>query len=264
MMKAIISIIESLGLINAADPKGVLDINTLKKNLYRKDANGKIYLAVVRNFFEKGADVGYAIEASKLPDLEHLERQSIVQASDGKPAIQLAVIVNDETDMLRFLAAATLGVINTEAHTVLCVVPHDTGINAVIPQILLSQGATVSPKSGVATDFSGGAVQFTVKAENGTEQAWTVTLYEVTDILGFSFAEQTGAATIDPVNHTVAIEVAFGTDPATLTPTITLPSGATSNPATGVETDFSNPVNVTVTNGEDSQVWTVTVSVAAE
>lgn len=83
------------------------------------------------------------------------------------------------------------------------------------------------------------------------------------DILTFSFAEQTGAATINATAHTVAIEVANGTDASDLTPTLTVSEGATVAPASGVAQDFSSPVTFTVTAEDGTeQAWTVTVTVA--
>ncbi|MDM9632860.1 hypothetical protein, partial [Robiginitalea aurantiaca] len=60
-----------------------------------------------------------------------------------------------------------------------------------------------------------------------------------TDILTFTLPEQTGEAIIDAVNHTVDIEVAAGTDLATLSPVITLSDGAQVSPASEIPTDFS-------------------------
>lgn len=87
-----------------------------------------------------------------------------------------------------------------------------------------------------------------------------------TDILTFVLAEQTGAATINITNHTVAIEVAYTADVTDLTPTITLSYGATVIPTSGVARDFTNPVPYTVTaeDGVTYQEWTVTVTQEAE
>ena len=89
------------------------------------------------------------------------------------------------------------------------------------------------------------------------------------NILTYSFLKQTGAATINDVNHTVDIEVAYGTNITTLVAyfsvsdmaTITVSSipqesGITSN-------NFTNPVIYTVIaeNGA-TQDWLVTVTVA--
>ncbi|MDM9632226.1 PKD domain-containing protein, partial [Robiginitalea aurantiaca] len=60
-----------------------------------------------------------------------------------------------------------------------------------------------------------------------------------TDILTFTHPAETGEAIIDAVNHTVDIEVAAGTDLATLSPVITLSDGAQVSPASEIPTDFS-------------------------
>ena len=83
------------------------------------------------------------------------------------------------------------------------------------------------------------------------------------DLLTFTLASQTGAATINGVNHTVSIEVANGTDVTTLAPTITVSKYATISPASGATTDFTNPVDYTVTAQDGTtQLYTVTVTVA--
>lgn len=83
-----------------------------------------------------------------------------------------------------------------------------------------------------------------------------------TNILTFTFAEQTGGATINTTNHTVAIEVDYTADITDLTPTITLSYGATVIPASGTARNFTNPVPYTVTaeDGVTYQEWTVTVT----
>jgi hypothetical protein len=83
-----------------------------------------------------------------------------------------------------------------------------------------------------------------------------------TDILSFTFEEQTAEAIIDAVNHTVSIEVANTADLTSLPLNLTLSSGATSNPANGDLVDFTNPVSIIVTAEDNTttQVWTVTVT----
>lgn len=87
-----------------------------------------------------------------------------------------------------------------------------------------------------------------------------------TDILTFTLADQTGAATINATLHTVSIEVAYTADITDLSPTITLSYGATVIPASGVARDFTNPLPYTVTaeDGVTHQEWTVTVTQEAE
>src|SRR5690554_1577648 len=84
-----------------------------------------------------------------------------------------------------------------------------------------------------------------------------------TAILTFSLEEETGDASIDSLNHTVAVEVENGTDLTALTPEITVSAGASISPGSGESVDFSNgAVSYTVTaeNGTDSQIWMVTVT----
>jgi hypothetical protein len=87
-----------------------------------------------------------------------------------------------------------------------------------------------------------------------------------TDIIIFTLADQTGTATINTTNHTVAIEVSYTANVASLTPTITLSYGATVIPASGVARDFTSPLPYTVTAGDGLtfQEWTVTVTQEAE
>mgnify|MGYP000920537601 CR=1 FL=1 len=83
-----------------------------------------------------------------------------------------------------------------------------------------------------------------------------------TDIVTFTLSEQTGVATINATNHTVAIEVAYTADITNLTPTITLSYGATIYPLSGVSRDFTSPQTYTITalDGTTTQEWVVTVT----
>lgn len=84
------------------------------------------------------------------------------------------------------------------------------------------------------------------------------------DIVAFELEAQTGFATIDNVAHTVAIEVENGTVVTALEPTVVVSAGATVSPLSGVATDFTAPVNYTVTSaGDTDQIWVVTVTVAS-
>ncbi len=85
-----------------------------------------------------------------------------------------------------------------------------------------------------------------------------------TDITSFGLPEQTGSGTINTTNHTVSIEVSYGTDLSALTPTITI-NGESISPASGVEQDFTSTVTYTVTAyNSTTQDWEVTVTEASE
>ncbi len=91
----------------------------------------------------------------------------------------------------------------------------------------------------------------------------TSCLSSETDITAFSFTEQLAPATINPTDHTVAIEVVTDTDVSSLVPTISLSAGAIVDPLSGVANDFSSAATYTVTaeDGVTTQPWTVTISV---
>lgn len=78
------------------------------------------------------------------------------------------------------------------------------------------------------------------------------------DILSFTFPGQVIPSVIDPVAHTIEVNMPGGTDISNITPTIAVSPAATISP---VITNFTNPVTYTVTaeNGT-TRNWTVTVS----
>jgi len=67
------------------------------------------------------------------------------------------------------------GVIDETGHTIVLNVPFGTDISALIPIITVSTGASVSPESGTAQDFSS-PVTYTVTAGDGSTQAYVVTV----------------------------------------------------------------------------------------
>ncbi|HKK58758.1 MAG TPA: T9SS type A sorting domain-containing protein [Salinivirga sp.] len=194
------------------------------------------------------------------------------ETSNGQEDLFLLAtsIWNTETEILDFEIPQSIApaIIDGEASTIDIVVGNGVDITSLTPTITLSLGASVDPPSGVAQDFTDPKI-YTVLAENGSDvQHWTVTVTEdpnnETEILTFELTESTGPADIDPVAGTVDIEVAYGTDLTTLTPTITLSPGASIDPESGIAQDFTNSVDYTVTaeNGTDTQIWTVAVTEA--
>ena len=181
------------------------------------------------------------------------------------------VILNNENDILTFVLTNQTGaaVINAQNHTVTCEVTSGTNLSALAPVITVSNGATINPASGATVDFSNGPVNYTVTAENGDIQVWVVTVTaeilpnSETDIVAFELINQTEAAVIDAVNHTVTAHIPFGASLTALTPVVLVSEGASVVPASGEAVDFSaGPVNYTVTaeNGTDVQVWSVIVN----
>ncbi|MCD4793587.1 MAG: T9SS type A sorting domain-containing protein [Bacteroidales bacterium] len=90
-----------------------------------------------------------------------------------------------------------------------------------------------------------------------------------TDVLAYSFPEQTTPADIDYIAHTIDIEVFYGTDVTTLVADFTLVRtatavvGAVTQVSGTTANDFTTPVTYTVT-GDDASTedWLVTVTIA--
>ncbi|MDO6821403.1 PKD domain-containing protein, partial [Zobellia sp. 1_MG-2023] len=155
--------------------------------------------------------------------------------------------------------------IDPGTNTVTVNVPDGTDLN-VAPQVLaVSPGATVLPAIGAVQDFSG-QVLYTVTAENGTPQVWTVNVTVsaptgsgLNAITGFELPVQNSVA-INDVNHTITVNVPNGTDLNVVPSILDISTGAGIDPEPASQQDFSQPVSYTVTaeNG-NPQVWTVNV-----
>jgi hypothetical protein len=91
----------------------------------------------------------------------------------------------------------------------------------------------------------------------------SINLSTETDILTFIIANQV-SSTVNTTNHTVTVNMPYGTVVTSLTPTITVSAGATINPLSGIAQNFISPVNYTVTaeDGTTQQVWVITVSLS--
>ncbi|MCK4500115.1 lamin tail domain-containing protein, partial [Candidatus Babeliales bacterium] len=139
-----------------------------------------------------------------------------------------------ENDILTYSFPEETGpaTIDTSAHTVDIEVANGTNLTTLVATFTLSPLASaevggIPQVSGVTVNDFTSPVTYTIIAEDSTTQDWLITVTEYilsseTDILTYSFAEQTGPATIDTVTHTVEIEVVYGTDLTALVATFTL------------------------------------------
>ncbi len=198
-----------------------------------------------------------------------------VTAQDGNTkqdwTVTVTVASATATDILtfNFAAPAVVGTVDANAHTVNLTVAYGTNVTALIPAITLSDGATISPLSGIAQNFSSD-VLYTVTAQDGiTNQVWTVSVAITpasteTDILTFNFASLAINGIVNATDHTVVLTVPYGTAVSALVPTITLSPNASVSPLTGVAANFTSNVTYTVTaeDGITKQAWTVSVIVA--
>ena len=174
-----------------------------------------------------------------------------------------AEILSAEKQLLTFtfpdVAQAQITIDQT-VRTIKVIFPRLTDVKSLKPTITVSPAAMVSPATGVPQDFSKPVV-YTVKAEDGSTQTYTVSsaVTKLTDKMITGFKVGGADATIDQTAKTIKAELPAATDLTKLTPTITLSTGATVAPASGVVQDFSKDVVYTVT-AEDGILQTYTVS----
>lgn len=139
--------------------------------------------------------------------------------------------------------------INHTTGTITLTLPAGTDTSNVTVNTTLPEGATIDPASGSTVDFSAGPVIFTV-SNNGVSREYTATVAAFGDpmIMTFSIGDKVGV--IDQENGTIEVTVGSQENIKTLTPQYTIPVGTTSNPASGVAQDFTNPVKYTITSND--------------
>ena len=172
------------------------------------------------------------------PEVETVYHVSATETAAGKTeSLRTAVTVkpyeapaSSEKDIVSFTIPSQVGesVIDQDAHTVVVTMPEGTDVTALVPEITVSAGASVSPASGVAQDFTN-SVAYTVTAENGTTQVYTATV----SVNETPTVEVTGVS-IDPSSYTLYMNRAPGS--VQLTATVT-PADATNKTVTWTSSD---------------------------
>ncbi len=111
--------------------------------------------------------------------------------------------VKNNNDITKFTITDDATIKESDS-TISLIVPNGTNISALSPVIELSEGATVSPASGVQTDFTN-PVTYTVTGKNGAVKEYTVTV----TVSVSSDDEEVSSAVIypNPSNGMVNIEL---------------------------------------------------------
>jgi hypothetical protein len=119
----------------------------------------------------------------------------VVTAQDGSTtkAYTLTAALNPAKAITSFTFASpsATGAINEGAHTIAVTVPSGTTVTALVPTIATSTGATVSPASGSAQDFTS-PVTYTVTAADSSTQDYTVTVTVSADPIATEFNTLSG------------------------------------------------------------------------
>ncbi|MFH0974709.1 MAG: hypothetical protein V1874_02880 [Spirochaetota bacterium] len=96
-----------------------------------------------------------------------------IQASPVKVDIKTLSVLSSAKDITGFVIDTVSGTIG--ANTISLTMPEGTDITNLVPAITVSPGASVSPASGAATDFTS-PVAYTVTAEDASTKVYTVTV----------------------------------------------------------------------------------------
>ena len=167
---------------------------------------------------------------------------------EKEPYIQGA---EDERFILEFKVDSVYGTVDEDNKMVRLDFPAGTDVTHLTPTIIISNYATIEPKSGVTQDFTN-PVYYTVTAMSGaTAQYMVEAIVHDADneksILSFRFDVLDEDGIIDEVARRISFVLPAETDVTQLVPTIEVSEGATVEPASGVAQDFTNPVTYTVT-----------------
>ena len=138
------------------------------------DPNFNDVMSVVCSAIEAGGDPAEsALVQQAVEDFLHPPTPTPPPLSDAK-----AITAFD----FAALDPEVVGVINEAVKTIALTVPFGTEVTALVPTIVHT-GASVSPASGAAQDFTS-PVNYTVTAEDGSTQAYEVTVTPLTYTVG--------------------------------------------------------------------------------
>ena len=189
--------------------------------------------------------------------------------SDGIYYIAIASALSPSKAITAFTIPNQIGTatINESAHTIALTMPAGTNVTALVPAITIT-GASVSPNTGVAQDFTN-SVNYTVTAADTSTQVYAVSVTvapsSAKSITAFSFGNLAPPVigTIDNDAGTVALTVSYGTDVTAMVPTV-MHTGASVSPASGLAQDFTLPVTYTLTAQDNStKAYVVTVNMSS-
>ena len=145
--------------------------------------------------------------------------------------------------------------VDEPAKTITVEIFGDVAIESLIPEIVISGEASVSPNSNLVQDFSRPLV-YTVEAQDGSMVEYTVSVVLVSNantMLSFVFeaAKNDGlasdiVATIDQDAKKVSATLPSGTDSRSLIPTIEFSEKASVEPKSGEQQDFSKVLRYAV------------------
>ncbi|MFY0689328.1 MAG: VCBS repeat-containing protein [Cyclobacteriaceae bacterium] len=208
-----------------------------------------------------------------------------VTAEDGTTTedwtVNVTVAANTETDFVSFSLDSQTGAATIDAvgHTIGIEVEYGTSLSALVATFSLSDeayaqiGGVDQVSQTTANDFTNTVTYNVIAGDSSTNQNWNVTVTaadnDSTDFSSFSFAAQSGEATIDSTNHLIEIGVNYGTDLTALVATFSLSGGAsamvsnTDQVSGTTANDFSDTVTYSILadDQQTTQDWQVVVTI---
>lgn len=152
--------VEVAGLDADVEAQGSVANGTLSLNLNIKAMLGSME-----------QDVKVTFAGTKLTGTEKTEADILTFTFDNTDVVTEQPVINDD-------------------NTITFKVVEGADITALVPTITVSEGATVTPATGVAQDFSGGPVTYTVVSEDyGKTKTYQVSVSGLQNVLSFPFDE---------------------------------------------------------------------------
>ena len=165
--------------------------------------------------------------------------------------------VNSPSNVISFTLNGTAGEIDQKTGKINVTMPYGSDITAVIPQVVLEEGATSNLDLTTPINFTN-PVKFRVINGN-LYKDYTATVTVLSPIKSFKINGI--AATINDVSKTITMTLPENTSLTALQPVIELTNGVSISPASGATVNFTNPVIFVVTSNGKSVNYTANVGV---
>lgn len=178
---------------------------------------------------------------------------AFVSCSDNNESIDPTkdLIINE------FSIEGISGEIDNENMTIRVILPANSDITSLTPQIKVPNGAKVKPMTGVPINFTN-PVKYTI--ENGNKyNIYTVTVYVINAQITRFILDDKYQGIIDQVSRKISVSVKPSVDITNMTPDIKFTDGAQISPEANSPQDFSTPVKYTLTYMNETFEYTVEV-----
>ncbi|MFT4061935.1 MAG: DUF4960 domain-containing protein [Edaphocola sp.] len=180
---------------NDAQPDLDLDADVSIKSFTVNDISGVIVdsTATIYLTFPYGSDIsavspqvtiaGGATVAPASGATVDLRNSVTYTVTNGNIYNKYTVVATIQPAILYFIVEGDTAVINEQTHAISATVPKSSSLSALSPTIVMAEGATIAPQSGVQQDFSNPVI-YTVSA-NSLSVDYTVTVVRANSQLAF-------------------------------------------------------------------------------